>query len=59
MKVWKCQFCDEDANGEDILSERMLDNWMAPMCEHCVNRYNRPCGTYRERDCICEYMSNE
>ena len=59
MELWKCQFCDENTNGEDILSERMSDNWMVPMCGQCVNSDNRPCGTCRQHECICEYMFNE
>ena len=44
IKMWECQFCGEDTNGEDILRERMLMNWDVPMREQCIDKDNHPCG---------------
>jgi len=53
----ECCFCHGATNGDDILEERMLDNWQPPMCELCFNIDNRPCCVCHERVCECESIN--
>ena len=41
-EVWKCRYCYKGTNYEDIFAERMLNNWVVPVCEQCENEDNRP-----------------
>ena len=57
--LWECHFCKDHTTSDDILDERMLGNWIVPMCNLCINRDNRPCSTCFERVCECEYRCGD
>ena len=56
--IWECLFCGED-NDEDVISERLVDNWIVPMCNKCIDHNNTPCQKCLHRGCICETMNND
>ena len=49
-EVLKCVHCHEDIT-DDILSERMSNNFEISICNLCLIPSNLPCGTCFQRTC--------